>query len=146
MVWHFIGVYIINWRYEISLLVWKKTFHEWAALTREILFNTRREIFERLFLCFTISGGSSQCLNFEKFRDKAPLTRISISTILGNFHCVQQLEHAVSKKTPCKNEWQKEPVIRKNRPVLTAVNPNWTSRSFSPSDETWNSGKTWLGS
>ena len=34
MVWYFIGVYIINrtlhgrWRYKISLLVWKKIFHE----------------------------------------------------------------------------------------------------------------------
>ena len=31
------------WRYEISLLV-LKIFHSFAALTREIFFNTRREI------------------------------------------------------------------------------------------------------
>ena len=31
------------WRYEISLLV-LKIFHLFAALTREIFFNTRREI------------------------------------------------------------------------------------------------------
>ena len=31
------------WRYEISLLV-LKTFHSFAALTREIFFNSRREI------------------------------------------------------------------------------------------------------
>ena len=50
MVWHFIGVYIIiehymvTWRYEISLLMLKKLFHLFAALTREIFFNTQREI------------------------------------------------------------------------------------------------------
>ena len=50
MVWYFIGVYIINRAlhgrleiYEISLLVVKKIFHSFAVLTREILFNTRRE-------------------------------------------------------------------------------------------------------
>ena len=50
MVWYFIGVYIINRTlhgrleiYEISLLVVKKTFHSFAVLTREILFNTQRE-------------------------------------------------------------------------------------------------------
>ena len=33
------------WRYEISLLVLKKYyFQSYAALTREIFFNTRREI------------------------------------------------------------------------------------------------------
>ena len=32
------------WRYEISLLALKKIFHSFAALTREIFFNTRREI------------------------------------------------------------------------------------------------------
>ena len=31
------------WRYEISLLV-LKIFHSFAALTREIFFNTRNEI------------------------------------------------------------------------------------------------------
>ena len=31
-------------RYEISLLVLKKIFHSFASLTREIFFNTRREI------------------------------------------------------------------------------------------------------
>ena len=31
------------WRYEISLLV-LKTFHSFATLTREIFFNTGREI------------------------------------------------------------------------------------------------------
>ena len=31
-------------RYEISLLVLKKIFHSFALLTREIFFNTRREI------------------------------------------------------------------------------------------------------
>ena len=35
--------YIAAWRYEISLLV-LKIFHSFAALTREIFFNTRREI------------------------------------------------------------------------------------------------------
>ena len=50
MVWYFIGVYIIKehymvtWRYDISLLLLKKIFHSLAALTREIFFNTRREI------------------------------------------------------------------------------------------------------
>ena len=32
-----------TWRYEISLLV-LKIFHSFAVLTREIFFNTRREI------------------------------------------------------------------------------------------------------
>ena len=32
------------WRYEISLLVLKKMFHSFAALTREIFFNSRREL------------------------------------------------------------------------------------------------------
>ena len=32
------------WRYEISLVVLKKKIHLFAALTREIFFNTRREI------------------------------------------------------------------------------------------------------
>ena len=31
-------------RYEISLLVLKEIFHSFAALSREIFFNTRREI------------------------------------------------------------------------------------------------------
>ena len=31
-------------RYEISLLVLKKICHSFAALSREIFFNTRREI------------------------------------------------------------------------------------------------------
>ena len=51
MVQHFIGVYIINrilhghaWRYEITLLVLKKIFHSFPALTREIFFDTRTEI------------------------------------------------------------------------------------------------------
>ena len=34
---------MVAWRYEISLLVLKKIFHSFAALTREIVF-TRREI------------------------------------------------------------------------------------------------------
>ena len=34
---------MVAWRYEISLLVLKKIFHSFAALTREIFF-TRREI------------------------------------------------------------------------------------------------------
>ena len=34
---------MVAWTYEISLLVVKKIFHSFAALTREILFNTRRE-------------------------------------------------------------------------------------------------------
>ena len=35
---------MVVWRYEISLLVLKKIFHLFAALIREIFFNTRREI------------------------------------------------------------------------------------------------------
>ena len=35
---------MVAWRYEISLLVLKKMFHSFAALSREIFFNTRREI------------------------------------------------------------------------------------------------------
>ena len=35
---------MVAWRYEISLLVLKKIFHPFAALTHEIFFNTRREI------------------------------------------------------------------------------------------------------
>ena len=35
---------MVAWRYEISLLVLKKIFHSFAALTREIFFNTRGEI------------------------------------------------------------------------------------------------------
>ena len=35
---------MVAWRNEISLLVLKKIFHPFAALTREIFFNTRREI------------------------------------------------------------------------------------------------------
>ena len=35
---------MVAWRYEISLLALKKIFHPFAALTREIFFNTRREI------------------------------------------------------------------------------------------------------
>ena len=35
---------MVSWRYEMSLLVLKKIFHSFAALTREIFFNTRREI------------------------------------------------------------------------------------------------------
>ena len=50
MVWYFIGVYIINrivhGRLEIRNLSSRveKIFHSLAALTREIFFNTRREI------------------------------------------------------------------------------------------------------
>ena len=50
MVWHFIGVYIINRtlhdRLEIRNVSSRigKIFHSFAALTREIIFNTRREI------------------------------------------------------------------------------------------------------
>ena len=33
-----------TWRYKISLVVLKKIFHSFAVLTREIFFNTRREI------------------------------------------------------------------------------------------------------
>ena len=36
-------LYMATCRYEISLLV-LKIFHSFAALTREIFFNTRREI------------------------------------------------------------------------------------------------------
>ena len=32
------------WSYKISLLVLKKTFHLFAVLSRELCFNTRREI------------------------------------------------------------------------------------------------------
>ena len=35
---------MVAWRYEISLLVLKRKFHEWAQRTSEILFNTRRKI------------------------------------------------------------------------------------------------------
>ena len=35
---------MVAWRYKISLLELKKIFHSFAALTREIFFNTRREI------------------------------------------------------------------------------------------------------
>ena len=35
---------MVAWRYEISLLVLTKIFHEWAQRTSEIFFNTRREI------------------------------------------------------------------------------------------------------
>ena len=35
---------MVAWKYEISLLVLKKIFHSFATLTREIFFNTRREI------------------------------------------------------------------------------------------------------
>ena len=50
MVWYFIGVYIINrtlhGRLEIRNFSSRveKIFHSFAALTREIFFNTRREI------------------------------------------------------------------------------------------------------
>ena len=33
-------------------------------------------VFERLFLCFTQSCGSSYCQNFDKIRDTGPLTGI----------------------------------------------------------------------
>ena len=35
---------MVAWRYDISLLVLKKIFHLFTALTREIFFNIRREI------------------------------------------------------------------------------------------------------
>ena len=35
---------MVAWRYESSLLVLKKIFHSFPAFTREIFFNTRREI------------------------------------------------------------------------------------------------------
>ena len=35
---------MVAWRYEIFFLVLKKIFHSLAALTREIFFNTRREV------------------------------------------------------------------------------------------------------
>ena len=35
---------MVAWTYEFSLLVLKKIFHSFAALTREIFFNTPREI------------------------------------------------------------------------------------------------------
>ena len=35
---------MVAWRYDISLLVLKKIFHSFTALTREIFFNIRREI------------------------------------------------------------------------------------------------------
>ena len=50
MVWYFIGVYIIDrtlhGRMEIRNFSSRveKIFHSFAALTREIFFNTRREI------------------------------------------------------------------------------------------------------
>ena len=50
MVWYFIGVYIIDrtlhGRLEIRNFSSRveKIFHSFAALTREIFFNTRREI------------------------------------------------------------------------------------------------------
>ena len=50
MVWYFIGVYIINRtllrRLEIRNFSSRveKMFHSFVALTREIFFNTRREI------------------------------------------------------------------------------------------------------
>ena len=50
MVWYFIGVYIINRTLHGRLEIWnfssrvEKIFHSVAALTREIFFNTRREI------------------------------------------------------------------------------------------------------
>ena len=44
---------MVAWRYEISLLVLKKIFHSFAALTREIFFNTRREIsYLRAAICY----------------------------------------------------------------------------------------------
>ena len=39
---------MVAWRYEISLLVLKKLFHSFAALSPEIFFNNQREI---LYLC-----------------------------------------------------------------------------------------------
>ena len=35
---------MVAWRYEISLLVLKNIIHSFAVLTREIFFNTQREI------------------------------------------------------------------------------------------------------
>ena len=35
---------MVAWRYEIFFLVLKKIFPSLAALTREIFFNTRREV------------------------------------------------------------------------------------------------------
>ena len=50
MVWYFIGVYIINGTLHDRLEIQnfssrvEKIFYSFAALTREIIFNTRREI------------------------------------------------------------------------------------------------------
>ena len=50
MVWYFIGVYIINRTLHGRLEIWnfsyrvEKIFLSFAAFTREIFFNTQREI------------------------------------------------------------------------------------------------------
>ena len=53
---------MIAWRYEISLLE-LKIFHSFAALTREIFFNTRRGIF---YLRKAMSLLERTWLNIEK--------------------------------------------------------------------------------
>ena len=68
MVWYFIGVYtiieyyMVAWRYEISFLVLKTIFHLFAALTREIFFNTWRQI---SYLCAVMQRSRTH-LNFPK--------------------------------------------------------------------------------
>ena len=51
---------MVTWRYEISLLMLKKIFHTFAALTLEIFFNTRREI---SYLCHVIFSMSLTLLS-----------------------------------------------------------------------------------
>ena len=50
--------------------------------------------FERLFSCFTLFGGNSQFLNFDKFRYTAPLIlRLSLQTVI------------VKNGRKCKGDW-----------------------------------------
>ena len=53
---------MVVWRYEISLLVLKKIFHSFAALIREIFFNTRREI-----LYLRVAMKDPLCINGVEF-------------------------------------------------------------------------------
>ena len=55
-----------------SVLIFFKFVHP-CLLLYSCVINTFFSCFERLFLCFTLSGGGSHSLDFDKFCDTAPL-------------------------------------------------------------------------
>ena len=95
------GYYMAAWRYEISLRVlkniswvstansWKRNFVSPSTRTREIFFNTQREILylQEAIKCFIYHINTNEIPNHFTFRFEGTIYYVTIATII--FSCVK---------------------------------------------------------